>query len=84
MAFRDAHEIVGKVVRFCLDEHRRLDELGVDELRRFSAAIDGDVFAVLTLEGSVAARRHPGGTAPEQVRNAIRAARDRLSNPVGK
>ena len=84
VAFRDAHEIVGKVVRFCLDEHRRLDELGVDELRRFSAAIDGDVFAVLTLEGSVAARRHPGGTAPEQVRNAIRAARDRLSNPVGK
>jgi len=84
VAFRDAHEIVGKVVRFCLNEGRRLDELGIDELRRFSTAIDRDVFAVLTLEGSVAARRHPGGTAPEQVRSAIRAARDRLSNPVGK
>ena len=83
VAFRDAHEIVGKVVRFCLDKERRLDELGIEELHRFSAAIDGDVFTVLTLDGSVASRRHPGGTAPEQVRNAVRAARKRLSSAAG-
>ena len=83
VAFRDAHEIVGKVVRLCIDEGRRLDELDVEELRGFSAAIDSDVFTVLTLEGSVAARRHPGGTAPEQVRNAVRAAREKLPKLAG-
>ncbi|MFE8034851.1 argininosuccinate lyase [Thiohalocapsa marina] len=73
--FRDAHEIVGKAVAFGVREQRDLAELSLDELRRFSPAIGPDVFDVLTLEGSVAARNHLGGTAPDQVRAAIARAR---------
>ncbi|KAA6185274.1 argininosuccinate lyase [Thiohalocapsa marina] len=73
--FRDAHEIVGKAVAFGVREQRDLAELSLDELRRFSPAIGPDVFDVLTLEGSVAARNHLGGTAPAQVRAAIARAR---------
>jgi argininosuccinate lyase len=77
IAFRDAHEIVGKAVAFGLREGRDLADLSLEELRRFSPAIGPDVFDVLSLEGSVAARDHIGGTAPAQVRAAIARARTR-------
>ncbi len=77
--FRDAHEVVGKAVRHGIDSGRDLAELPLEELQRFSPAIGADVFEVLTLEGSVAARNHLGGTAPEQVRAAARRARERLA-----
>jgi argininosuccinate lyase len=77
--FRDAHEIVGKAVALGVKSGRDLAELDLDELRRFSPAIGPDVFDVLTLEGSVAARNHIGGTAPEQVRASIARARARLA-----
>ena len=79
VAFRDAHEVVGKAVRYGVENGRDLAQLSLDELRRFSVAIDEDVFDVLTLEGSVAARNHPGGTAPEQVGAAIARARARMA-----
>jgi len=78
VAFRDAHEIVGKSVRFGIEQGRDLADLTLDELRQFSDAIDEDVFEVLTLEGSVAARDHLGGTAPAQVRKQVETARARL------
>jgi argininosuccinate lyase len=81
--FRDAHEIVGKAVGLGVREGRDLAELTLDELRRFSNAIEGDVFSVLTLDGSVAARDHLGGTAPAQVRAAIERARARLADAGG-
>ena len=80
VAFRDAHEIVGRAVRYGLDTGKDLSELSLEELRRFSETIGDDVYAVLTLEGSVAARKHFGGTAPEQVRAAIKRARKRLES----
>ena len=80
LPFRDAHEAVGLAVR-------RAEELGVDlpklplaELQKFSTLIGDDIFAVLTVEGSLASRGHVGGTAPEQVRAAIARARSRLQN----
>ncbi len=76
--FRDAHEAVGRAVRSAMETGRDLSEMTLDELRAFSPAIESDVFGVLTLEGSVAARNHPGGTAPAQVRAAIARARERL------
>ena len=79
VAFRDAHEVVGKAVRYGVENGRDLAQLSLDELRRFSVAIDEDVFDVLTLEGSVAARNHPGGTAPAQVGAAIARARARMA-----
>ena len=78
--FRDAHEVVGKSVAYCVDKGCDLAELELSELRRFSDAIDRDVFDFLTLEGSVAARNHIGGTAPSQVRAAVERARDRLAD----
>ena len=76
--FRDAHEAVGRAVRSATETGRDLSELTLDELRAFSPAIESDVFDVLTLEGSVAARDHAGGTAPVRVRAAVARARERL------
>ena len=78
VAFRDAHEIVGKAVGFGVAEGRDLSEMTTDELKRFSDVIGEDVFDVLTLEGSVQARDHLGGTAPNQVRAAVARARKGL------
>lgn len=72
LAFRDAHEVVGKTVHFAIEEGKALAELTLPELQQFSDVIKDDVFAVLELEGSVAARNHVGGTAPEQVKLAIK------------
>jgi argininosuccinate lyase len=76
--FRDAHEIVGKAVRLCVETRRDLSELALAELQQMSANIEADVFDVLTLEGSVAARDHIGGTAPRRVREAAQQARAAL------
>jgi argininosuccinate lyase len=76
--FRDAHEIVGKAVALGVQEGKDLSELSLAQLQQFSEDIAEDVFDVLTLEGSVAARDHIGGTAPTQVRAAIARARARL------
>ena len=76
--FRDAHEIVGKAVAHCVSRGLDLGGLSLEEMRAFSNDIDDDVFDVLTLEGSVAARDHIGGTAPAQVRAAILRARERI------
>ncbi|WP_296810418.1 argininosuccinate lyase [Thiocapsa sp.] len=81
--FRDAHEIVGKAVGLGVREGRDLAELTLDELRGFSDAIEADVFTVLALDGSVAARDHLGGTAPAQVRAAIERARARVADAGG-
>ncbi|MCP5141230.1 MAG: argininosuccinate lyase [Gammaproteobacteria bacterium] len=79
VAFRDAHEVVGRAVRLGVDSKRDLAELSLEELQGFSDRIDADVFDYLTLEGSVAARDHLGGTAPNQVRAAIQRARQRIA-----
>ena len=79
MPFRDAHEVVGKSVAFCIEKGCDLSALSLDEFKGFSDTIEADVFDVLTLEGSVNARNHIGGTAPEQVRAAVARARKRLS-----
>jgi argininosuccinate lyase len=78
LAFRDAHEVVGKAVAYGVANSKDLSEMDIDELKGFSAMIEDDVFKVLSLEGSVAARNHVGGTAPEQVRKAIADAHQRL------
>ncbi len=78
VAFRDAHEVVGKAVRYGVDTGKDLAQMTLDELRQFSSVIEQGVFDVLTLEGSVAARNHLGGTAPAQVCAAIQRARQRM------
>ncbi|MCS6997516.1 MAG: argininosuccinate lyase, partial [Casimicrobiaceae bacterium] len=78
--FRDAHEAVARAVRAAEAKGVDLADLSLEELRAFSPAIGEDVYASLTLEGSVAARRHVGGTAPECVRAEIARARARLAS----
>ncbi|MDX1810412.1 MAG: argininosuccinate lyase [Gammaproteobacteria bacterium] len=76
--FRDAHEVVGKAVRFGIENDKDLSEMSLEEFAQFTDVIGDDVYEVLTLEGSCAARNHFGGTAPEQVRQAIARARSYL------
>ena len=78
LPFRDAHEAVAHAVRACEQRGCDLAELSTEELQQFSELIGPDVHQVLTLEGSVAARHHVGGTAPEQVRLAIQRVRGLL------
>ena len=79
LAFRDAHEAAARAVRLAEGSRKGLEQLTLAELRRFSSRIGKDVYHVLTLEGSVASRSHIGGTAPVQVRAAIKRARKTLA-----
>ena len=80
LPFRDAHEAVARAVRACDATGLDLSEMALADLQAFSPLIGDDVFAVLTLEGSVAARDHVGGTAPRQVRAAIARVRSQLAS----
>ncbi len=78
LPFRDAHAVVGQAVAYAIKKSVDLSQLTLEELNRFSPIIEQNVYDVLTLEGSVAARDHLGGTAPNSVRAAIQRARDQL------
>ena len=73
LPFRDAHEVVGKVVQYLIENNKTLkkDDMSLSELEKFSNLIEADVFDILTLEGSVSARDHIGGTSPTQVKKQI-------------
>ena len=77
-AFRDAHEIVGKAVAYGVQTGKDLSAMTLSEFQQFSTTIEQDVFEVLSLEGSVNARNHIGGTAPNQVVAAVQRARSRI------
>jgi argininosuccinate lyase len=83
LPFRDAHEVVGKAVAAAIEASCDLPEMPLSALRGFSELIDADVFEVLTVDGSVAARDHFGGTAPARVRAAAEDAARRLRERAG-
>ena len=74
LPFRDAHEVVGKAVAHGIEAGLDLAEMELATLQGFCADIRSDVFDVLTVEGSIAARDHIGGTAPNQVASAAKRA----------
>ncbi|MBD3755093.1 MAG: argininosuccinate lyase [Gammaproteobacteria bacterium] len=80
LAFRDSHEVVGLAVAHGIKTGQDLSEMSLETLQGFCEQITDDVFEVLTLEGSVAARDHIGGTAPNQVRAAVERAKAYLAN----
>ncbi len=84
LPFRDAHEAVAHAVRLCVERGCDLADLQTDDLRAMvgqaGALIGPDIHAVLTLEGSVASRSHPGGTAPQRVLSEIDLHRKRLAH----
>ncbi len=79
MAFRDAHEVVALAVRHAVDKKVDLSDLPLATLQKFAADITDDVYAVLTLQGSLQSRNHIGGTAPVQVKAAIARAKKEMS-----
>lgn len=79
LPFRDSHEVVGRAVAYGIEQNKDLAELSLAELRQFSDKISADVYDILTLEGSINARSHIGGTAPERVRSAVATARKTLT-----
>ena len=80
VTFRDAHEIVGKAVASAIKQKKGLSELSLEEMKSFYSGIGEEVFGILTLKGSLNARDHLGGTAPTQVRKAIKNARHNLAH----
>jgi argininosuccinate lyase len=79
LPFREAHEAVAQAVKFADGRHCDLADLKLEELQQFSALVKNDVFAALTLEGSLESRSHIGGTAPARVKAAIAKARKTVS-----
>ena len=77
--FRDSHETVAKAVRTAEKKGCDLSEFTLSELQKFSQLIEKDIFSILTLDGSMKSRNHTGGTAPSQVRKAIKSAKKNLS-----
>lgn len=76
LPFRQAHEVVGKTVRYCVETGKDIPELSLDEFRKFSALIEADIFDYVTLEASVNARKATGGTAREAVERELARLKD--------
>jgi argininosuccinate lyase len=81
LPFRQAHEVVGKTVRYCVETGKDIPELSLEEFRQFSRQIEADIFAAVTLEASVNARQATGGTARTAVEGEIARARQTLTSP---
>ncbi len=73
--FRSAHEIIGKMVLYCINNGRAIDELTMEEFKSFSPKIDEDVYTEISLERCVSGRSLPGGPAPEAVRVSLKSGR---------
>jgi argininosuccinate lyase len=80
LPFRQAHEVVGKTVRYCIEHGKDIPELTLDEFRRFSPLIEADIYQHVTLEASVNARRATGGTARVAVERELKRARTERQN----
>lgn len=78
MPFREAHTIVGRAVKYCLDKGKMLSEMSIKELRAFSGLIDSDVFSCLSVERAVNERLSYGGTAKRNVLRRIKKLKERL------
>ena len=75
LAFRDAHDVVGKAVSYGIKDGKDLSEFSIGELKKFNSLIEEDIFDVISLEGSINSRNHLGGTSPNQISIAIKTGR---------
>ena len=78
VAFRDAHEIVGRAVRMAIDEDKELPQLSIEQYQSISKVIAEDVYSVLQTRGSAESKQVAGGTSPKQVRKQIEMARKNM------
>src|SRR5262245_48875285 len=74
LEFRKAHEVVGRVVMHSMETRKRLDEVPLEDLRRFSPLFDADCYQSIELGSSLESKRVAGGTSPEQVANRLAEA----------
>ncbi|HEX6046428.1 MAG TPA: argininosuccinate lyase [Pyrinomonadaceae bacterium] len=79
MPFREAHEVVGRIVRHAIELEKQIEEISVEELQKFSSIIDTDVYEALSLERTLDSKRQIGGTAKTAVYDALERARRELS-----
>ncbi|MBC7074802.1 MAG: argininosuccinate lyase [Syntrophomonadaceae bacterium] len=87
MAFRDAHEVVGKVVLYCIENNKVLEEIDINKYKEFSGLIESDIYEYLDIFQCVARRRVPGGPAPEAVAKALEEGQNwvrRMKNALCK
>jgi len=77
--FRHAHEQIGQAVQWCLENHCELQDMSLDDLRRFAPEADQDFYSHLTLDAVLGCHNVEGGTAPARVRQALAEARERLA-----
>jgi argininosuccinate lyase len=82
--FRLAHEQIGQAVQAGLEKGCELWDLSLEELRQFNPAFDSDFYSCLTLESVLAIHNVPGGTAPDQVKRALSAAKQKITSLRGE
>ncbi len=75
LEFRKAHEVIGRIVVYAIEQGKELAELTIDECRRFSPLFDEDIFEAISLESSLAGKKQTGGTAPEHVKQELAKAK---------
>ncbi|MGH9939748.1 MAG: argininosuccinate lyase [Blastocatellia bacterium] len=75
LEFRKAHEAIGRIVVYAIEQGRQLHELTIDDCRRFSPLFDEDLFEAISLESSLAGKKQIGGTAPERIREELARAK---------
>ncbi|MHB9054327.1 MAG: argininosuccinate lyase [Thermoleophilia bacterium] len=83
LAFRDAHRVVGELVRKCIAENKKLADISLEELRLAAPEFDGSYYGVIDLQAAVARKDSYGGTSPQQVAAQLAAARERLDSMLG-
>jgi argininosuccinate lyase len=81
--FRNAHEIVGKLVSWAIEQNKTFNDIDLSDYLKFSPLFENDVYSI-TIDHSVSARNNPGGTAPEQVIESIKEARETLARHKNK
>jgi argininosuccinate lyase len=84
LPFRQAHEVSGKSVRYCIEKGVKLTDLSLAELKQFSPLFEEDILAAIRVETCVAARNSYGGTSPSQVKEAIARGREALGGQVAQ
>jgi len=80
LEFRKAHEVIGRIVVFAIEQGKELGELSLEQCRQFSSLFDADLFDAISLEQSLAGKGQTGGTSPEQVKAEIRKARESVGS----
>jgi argininosuccinate lyase len=78
MPFREAHDVVGRLVLSAIERDIEIQELALDEMQAFSPLIEADVYEALSLEQTLATKAQIGGTSPDRVAKALAAARASL------